>query len=48
MGGKVADAPADVDLDALVRKLFPNAKVVCSATPEVAGNRPLDRVRDPG
>lgn len=47
MGGKVADAPAGGDLDALVRKLFPNAKVVCSATPEVAGNRPLDRVRAP-
>jgi L-lactate dehydrogenase complex protein LldG len=39
MGGKVADAPADGDLDALVRKLFPDAKVVCSATKEVAGNR---------
>ena len=36
MGGKVADAPADFDLDALIRKLFPNAKVVCSATPEIA------------
>jgi L-lactate dehydrogenase complex protein LldG len=47
MGGKVADAPGGGDLDAVVRKLFPNAKVVCSATPEVAGNRPLDRVRAP-
>ena len=47
MGGKLADAPADGDLDALVRQLFPDAKVVCSATPEVAGNRPLDRVRHP-
>jgi L-lactate dehydrogenase complex protein LldG len=41
MGGKVADVPADHDLDALVRRLFPDAKVVCSATAEVAGNRPL-------
>jgi len=47
MGGKVADAPADGDLDALIRKLFPKARVVCSATPEVAGNRSLARVRDP-
>jgi L-lactate dehydrogenase complex protein LldG len=48
MGGKVAVVPADGDLDALVRRLFPEAKVICSATPEVAGNRPLDRVRSPG
>jgi len=41
MGGKFAEAPADGDLDALVRHLFPDAKVVCSATPEVAGNRAL-------
>jgi len=47
MGGKVADAPADGDLDALIRKLFPDAKVVCSATPEIAGNRSLDQVREP-
>jgi L-lactate dehydrogenase complex protein LldG len=47
MGGKLADAPADGDLDALIRQLFPDAKVICSATPEVAGNRPLDGVRTP-
>ena len=47
MGGKLADAPADGDLDALVRRLFPDAKVICSATPEVSGNLPLDRVRRP-
>jgi L-lactate dehydrogenase complex protein LldG len=47
MGGKLADPPADGDLDALVRRLFPDAKIVCSATPEVAGNLPLDRVRRP-
>ena len=45
MGGKLADAPADGDLDALVRRLFPEAKVVCSATPEVKGNRPLSRAK---
>jgi L-lactate dehydrogenase complex protein LldG len=47
MGGKFADAPLDGDLDALVRQLFPDARVVCSATPEVAGNRVLAEVRKP-
>jgi len=47
MGGKLADAPADGNLNALIRSLFPDAKVICSATPEVAGNRPLDRVQAP-
>jgi L-lactate dehydrogenase complex protein LldG len=47
MGGKVAHAPADGDFDALIGRLFPEAKIVCSAAPEVAGNRPLDRVRAP-
>jgi L-lactate dehydrogenase complex protein LldG len=45
MGGKLADVPADGDLDALVSRLFPEAKVVCSATPEVKGNRPLSGVK---
>jgi L-lactate dehydrogenase complex protein LldG len=47
MGGKLADAPADGNLDELVRRLFPDAKVICSATPEVAGNRSLDSVLSP-
>jgi len=47
MGGKVADASADSDLRGLVRKLFPEAKVVCSATTEVAGNRALGDVKAP-
>ena len=47
MGGKVADPPADGDLDALIRRMFPDAKVICSATPEVAGNRPISDVREP-
>jgi L-lactate dehydrogenase complex protein LldG len=41
MGGKIVAAPADGNLDALVGGLFPDAKVICSATPRVAGNRPL-------
>lgn len=47
MGGLFLDAPADDDLDALVRAKFPDSKVICSATPEVAGNRPIDQVVDP-
>lgn len=47
MGGAFVDAPADGNLDALIREKFPDAKVVCSATPEVAGNRPIDQVREP-
>ena len=47
MGGKLADAPADGNLDALIRKLFPDAKVICSATPEVKGNRSIDVIRRP-
>lgn len=42
MGGKLAEAPTDGDFDALMRKLFPDARVVCSAVPEVNGNRPLN------
>jgi L-lactate dehydrogenase complex protein LldG len=47
MGGKLADPPADGNLDALIERLFPDAKVVCSATRKVAGNRALERVRAP-
>lgn len=47
MGGRLADPPADGNLTALVARLFPDAKVVCSATSEIAGNRPLGEVRSP-
>ena len=45
MGGKLIDAPRDGDLDALIARLFPDAKVVCSAVAEVRGNRPIARVK---
>jgi L-lactate dehydrogenase complex protein LldG len=45
MGGKVADAPPGGDIAAWIAARFPDAKVVCSAVPEVAGNRPLGAVR---
>jgi L-lactate dehydrogenase complex protein LldG len=47
MGGRsfeVADAAA---ARAKVAELFPNAKVVCSATPEVPGTRRIEDVHDP-
>jgi L-lactate dehydrogenase complex protein LldG len=43
MGGKFVDLPED-SLNKLIKRLFPDAKVVCSAVAEVAGNRRLDRV----
>ena len=46
MGGKFVDPPTD-NLDKLIKRLFPEAKIVCSAVAEVAGNRRLDRVRSP-
>jgi L-lactate dehydrogenase complex protein LldG len=42
MGGKFADARDGEDLDGLVGSLFPDARVICSATPEIRGTRTLD------
>jgi L-lactate dehydrogenase complex protein LldG len=47
MGGKFAPALDAGGLDGLVRSLFPDAAVICSATPELRGTRPLDRNVDP-
>jgi L-lactate dehydrogenase complex protein LldG len=47
MGARVAEAPAGGDVAALVRELFPDAAVVASAVPEVAGNRDLAAVDRP-
>ncbi len=47
MGGRWADAPADGDLDTLITTLFPQARVICSATPEVPGTRALDPAQPP-
>ena len=41
MGGKLAAADDGATLDALIATLFPDAKVIVSATPEVRGTRPL-------
>ncbi len=45
MGGRFVDGPGAEGVDALIRRLFPEASVVCSATPEVTGNRPLSSIR---
>ena len=47
MGGIWADRSTDGDLDAQIRARFPDAKVICSAVPEVAGTRRIEEVRDP-
>jgi len=47
MGGKFVDAASDGNLDGRIRELFPDAKVICSAAPEVKGNRPIDKIRTP-
>jgi L-lactate dehydrogenase complex protein LldG len=47
MGGKGVEPAAGADLAALVKDLHPDAKVICSATPEIAGNRRLGDVRQP-
>ncbi|MEO7117046.1 MAG: LUD domain-containing protein [Caldimonas sp.] len=47
MGGELTEAPA-TDLDGFIRTRFPKARVICSATPEVQGTRPIASVRHPG
>lgn len=47
MGGKFVEPAPGADLNALVATLFPQAAVICSATPEVSGNRPLSAVSEP-
>ncbi len=47
MGGKLADIAADADLKAFVAENYPEAKVICAATPEVTGNREIDATTDP-
>ena len=45
MGGVVAKAPSQGSLDLFIRARFPQAKVICSATPEVTGTRDIHSVR---
>jgi L-lactate dehydrogenase complex protein LldG len=47
MGGDFLDAPPGKDPLQPVRQRLAEAKVMCSATPEVTGNRPLSGVHAP-
>lgn len=47
MGGTIAMPPANGSLDSFVAERFPQARVICSATPEVLGNRAIAAVSDP-
>jgi L-lactate dehydrogenase complex protein LldG len=42
MGGKVAQGTRPGGIENFIRSLFPEAKVICSAVPEVKGTRPLN------
>ena len=47
MGGLFLDPPASGDMLAPVREKIADAKVVCSAVPEIAGNRDISSVGTP-
>lgn len=47
MGGRVLAPAQPGELNALVSGLFPDAKIVCSAVPEVTGNRRLQDIEAP-
>ena len=47
MGGTIAMPPADGSLEGLLAQRFPQARVICSATREVTGNRDIVAVSDP-
>ncbi len=47
LGGTWCDAPEDGDIGALICARFPQARVVCSAVPEVRGTRRIEDVERP-
>ncbi|MGB8092639.1 MAG: LUD domain-containing protein, partial [Pseudolabrys sp.] len=47
MGGKFVEERSGKTLNGFVRSLFPQARVICSATPEVEGTRALTRSASP-
>jgi L-lactate dehydrogenase complex protein LldG len=47
MAGRLLDPPRGTDLAALVRERWPEAKIVCSATAEIPGNRQLSPDTEP-
>jgi L-lactate dehydrogenase complex protein LldG len=47
MGGRSFDVADAAAVKAKIVELFPDAKVICSAVPEVPGTRRVKNVRDP-
>jgi L-lactate dehydrogenase complex protein LldG len=47
MGGQFVPVLDEKPLDALLKSLFPDAEVVCSATPEILGTRVIDSSTEP-
>ena len=46
MGGTLVMPPTNGSLDSLLAQRFPQARVICSATSEVLGNRDIETVSD--
>jgi L-lactate dehydrogenase complex protein LldG len=46
-GGAAHDVGTMAEADAKLMTLHPGAKVICSAVPEIAGTRRVEKVRDP-
>jgi L-lactate dehydrogenase complex protein LldG len=47
MGGKFVPVLDGKPLDVLLKSLFPDAEIVCSATPEILGTRVIDSSTEP-
>lgn len=47
LGGSFVDYAPGVDLNAAVAELFPQASVICSAVPEIAGTKRLQDIKLP-
>ena len=46
-GGAAYDVGSAAEAESKLRSLHPEAKVICSAVPEIAGTRRVEKVRDP-
>ena len=47
MGGRSFEVPSAAAIQEKLTNLFPAAKVVCSAAPEILGTKPIETIRDP-
>ena len=46
-GGAAHDVGSVAEAESKLIQLHPGAKVICSAVPEIAGTRPVEKIRDP-